>query len=927
MDLRSLRFILENYIEYVKFFITHQFTLVVIDDNILSMLRDAGIHELTQDQVDVYDFIYKGDNVLLIAPTGSGKTEAAIIPILARIANQNPRKIHAIYITPLRALNRDLFERINRYAESLGVTVNIRHGDSSESERRVVSETPPDLLITTPETLQILFSGKKLKEHLKNISTVIIDEIHELVQDERGWQLSLAIERLANLSGKVQRIGLSATVGNDDEISRFLSPNDSVRVIKSSILKEMEVTVEAPDKIYEKESEEMMCDPEYGSAIMHTVNLVNRYNISLIFVNTRFTAEDIAMRLNKIKMDSYIGVHHGSLSKEIRTQNEQLLKDGKLKALICTSSLELGIDIGGADFVAQFNSPRQVYRLMQRIGRAGHKLGHVSRGAIISADPVEIEEAVSIIDLSRKGWIEKLGVRNKPYVVLANQITSWVYTDGSIQFDLAYNTVKRTYAFKDLTSDEFKNFLEFMTGIRMVRFDGDYIHRGSKSLEYFYDNPSMIPDEKIYRVIDFSTKRFIGTLDESFVSQEISEGQTFVMKGITWRVIDIKEDHILVDFVEEIATPPKWVGEDIPVPYEVAKNAIIVREGKHLPEYLNDAAKNKLQAWWNQDHSSLRRIRISRKGQDTIIEDWFGTKVNETIALLISTVLKERGYNVSVSITPYTILFSTSGIPVDEKMVREILLSEINFEQDIKYGIPGSRFFPRVFIYVSKKFGIIAKGADFASLKIEKLIDLYRDTIIYEEAVKKAEWDYLDLENAKEIIDAIKKGLISIDVVNFDKTMDSFLTYIENKSGRTRLTPTVLNAIRNRLLNQEMIFVCMDCRSSWTKKISEVTDARCIYCGSVRITALRKYEREKVSIIKNGPKTREENEFFKKAQDISNLIRIYKKEALIALAGRGVGYETALRILKTPHSDELYLVKDIAEAELNFAKNKKFWKS
>lgn len=899
----------------------------MIDERILSMLRDAGIHELTEDQKQVYDSIYNGENVLLIAPTGSGKTEAAIIPILARIAHEKPRKIHAIYITPLRALNRDLFDRLKKYAEALGVSVNIRHGDSSESERRVVSETPPDLLITTPETLQILFSGKKLKEHLKNVSAVIIDEIHELVQDERGWQLSIAIERLANLSGKVQRIGLSATVGNDSEISMFLSPNDSIKVIKSSLSKEMSITVEAPDRIYERESDEMMCDRDYGSAIMHTVHLVNRYNISLIFVNTRFTAEDIAMRLNKIKMDSSIGVHHGSLSKEIRAQNEQLLKEGKLKALICTSSLELGIDIGGADFVVQFNSPRQVYRLLQRVGRAGHRLGHVSRGSIISGDPVEIEEAVSIIDLLRRGWIEKLSVRKKPYVVLANQITSWVYTDGSLHFNLAYNTIKRTYAFRDIMEEEFKNFLEFLTDIRMVRFDGDYIHRGSKSLEYFYDNLSMIPDEKMYRVIDFSTKRFIGTLDESFVSQEISEGQTFVMKGITWRVIDIRDDQILVDFVEEIATPPKWVGEDIPVPYEVARNVVLIREKKELPDHLNDAAKNRLVSWWNQDHSTLKRIRISRKGQDTIIEDWFGTKVNETLGLLISTVLKERGYNVSVSITPYTVLFSTSGVPVDENMVKEILLSEINFDRDIKYGMPNSRFFARVFIYVGKKFGIIAKSADFASLKVEKLIDLYRDSIIYEEAVKKAEWDYLDIENTKSIIDAIKNGMISVDVVNFDSTMESYLTYIENKSGRTRLTPTVLNAIRNRLLNQEMIFVCMDCKSSWTRKIGEVTDSRCIYCGSVRITVLRKYEREKVSVIKNGPKNREENEFFKKAQDISNLIRTYRKEALVALAARGVGYETALRILRTPHSDELYLVKDIAEAELNFAKNKKFWKS
>jgi ATP-dependent Lhr-like helicase len=157
--------------------------------------------------------------------------------------------------------------------------------------------------------------------------------------------------------------------------------------------------------------------------------------------------------------------------------------------------------------------------------------------------------------------------------------------------------------------------------------------------------------------------------------------------------------------------------------------------------------------------------------------------------------------------------------------------------------------------------------------------------------------------------------------------MESYLNYIDNKSGRTKLTPTVLNSIKTRLMNQEMIFVCMDCKSSWTKKVEEVNDTRCIYCGSVRVTVLRKYEREKISIIKNGPRTKEEKDFYEKALNISNLVRTYRKEAIIALAGRGIGYDTALRILRTPHSDILSLVKDIAEAELNFARTKKYWRS
>ncbi|MEM3325764.1 MAG: DEAD/DEAH box helicase, partial [Thermoplasmata archaeon] len=191
----------------------------MIDSYIKDKLKEAGIENLTEDQINVYDTVYSGKNLLLIAPTGSGKTEAAIIPLLARIHDLKPSKIHSIYITPLRALNRDLFERILKYASLLDVKINIRHGDSTDYERKMMVENAPDLLITTPETLQILFSGKRLKEQIKNIKTIIIDEVHELIQDERGWQLSLAIERLKNLSGNIQIIGLSATVGNHEEIS------------------------------------------------------------------------------------------------------------------------------------------------------------------------------------------------------------------------------------------------------------------------------------------------------------------------------------------------------------------------------------------------------------------------------------------------------------------------------------------------------------------------------------------------------------------------------------------------------------------------------------------------------------------------------------------------------------------------------------
>ncbi len=894
----------------------------VIHQEVIDLLDRFNI-TMTDDQKRVYENIYNGENVLLIAPTGTGKTEASIIPVIYRISKEKPEKIHALFITPMRALNRDLYERIEKYSNAMNIELNIRHGDSSESERREITENPPDLLITTPETLQIMLSGKKIKKHLKYVRTVIVDEIHELVGDERGWQLSVALERLERISGKLQRIGLSATVGNEKEISEFLSPGKKVNIVKSSLIKEMDVKVEAPEKIYEEESEKMACDPDYGSAIVHTLNIVNKYNGSLVFVNTRFTAEDIGMRVNRLVENFPIGVHHGSLSKEIRMQNEQLLKEGKLKALICTSSLELGIDIGRAEYVVQFNSPRQVYRLIQRIGRAGHRLGRISKGSVVSGNPIELEEALSIIDLYRTGWIEDLRVREKPLVVLANQIISWTWADYSIDEMEIYETIKKAYPFRNLDRQFFIEFLKFMDSIRLIKFDGKTVKRGNKSMDYFINNISMIPDEKNYRVIDIANSKFIGTLDESFVSTELEEGEIFVMKGLTWRVVEIGNDKILVEPVEDIGTPPRWFGEDIPVEFVVAQNVAKIRENKIIPDYVNEEARKKLLDWWSFKHSEINSIRISRFNTDVIIENTFGTKVNETLALILSYRLNSLGYGVNVAITPYSILIS-SNFPPSEKLILDLLIEDT--EIDLKNMIEYSRFFKHVFLYVAKKFGIVSKDADYSKTKLEKIMEHYKDTFVFDEAIKKASWDYLDLENTRKILEKLKSGETKVEIVAMDKSMEILMAYMDAKVGRTRVTPTVLNAVKNRLMKNELIFACLDCRGSWTNKVEEVKDLKCIYCGSVRITVLRKYDRDKLNIIKNGPKNEKEKEYLDKLYKISNLLRIYKKSALLALSARGVGYDTALRILSTPHSEENMLIKDITEAELNFAKNRKYWK-
>src|SRR3990170_937484 len=313
-----------------------------LDPRILEVLRELGIDAFTEPQVQAIPRILAGANVLLVAPTGIGKTEAAILPILHRILAERPKAVSCLYITPLRALNRDMLARMTR--------------------------TPPDILITTPETFQILFTGRNVRDQLRTVRWVVVDEIHELASDERGAQLAVGLERLHDLAGGVvQRIGPSATVGSPEEVSRFLGGvARPVEIVRTRVPKGIRIRVEMPEGAPgdAEIADRLRVQQIQGTALRRCHELVKGHASTLFFVNTRDTAEFLSSRLAAWYQDPTIGVHHGSLSRDVRVQMEDDVKSGALKALICTSSLELGIDVGRADFVLQFNSPREVARIV-----------------------------------------------------------------------------------------------------------------------------------------------------------------------------------------------------------------------------------------------------------------------------------------------------------------------------------------------------------------------------------------------------------------------------------------------------------------------------------------------------------------------------------------------------------------------------------
>ncbi len=521
--------------------------------------------------------LLSGSDGLLIAPTGSGKTEAAILPLVSRCINENWEGLAILYITPLRALNRDVDRRLGDLLDPLNLKVGVRHGDTPKNERLRQSRSPPNLLVTTPETAQIMLLGSRLREHLAGLRAIVLDEVHDLAGSERGSQLLVGLERIKALGGsEIQLVGLSATVGNPKEVARWFS--SSAEPVFAPTKRETEVVVhrEIPSREDELLSVEWSVSPSSIAAFRRLSKSLIEDHPALIFVNSRSIAETTAQRLSALCPELNIGVHHGSLAAETRREMEDSLREGKLHGIICTSSLELGIDIGSIERVHQLQSPKNVERLLQRMGRAEHRLGGTGRGEILAW---ELDEVAECAVIARKAICNELhGVewRLGPRVVAANQMMQMSIERGVVPLIDATEIISRCSIFSDWTHDDTLGILRVLDGRWMIklvespeesdalswplklwrelasRTDGDaplerpsfeeeiensvserwrgqllmglpdslkdgWFSPSGKLGRARSDHLSMIPDEMSYRVRDVVTRRILGTVDEAFV--------------------------------------------------------------------------------------------------------------------------------------------------------------------------------------------------------------------------------------------------------------------------------------------------------------------------------------------------------------------------------------------------------------------------
>jgi len=892
----------------------------VLDPKVQACIRKRGFTLLSDAQKEAIPLILRGDHTLLIAPTGTGKTESAMFPVFnALLTMPSDGGFKALYITPLRSLNRDILSRMQWWCSELGLTVGVRHGDTPMAERRKQALYPPDLLITTPETVQALFMGKRLRHHLASVRFVIVDEIHELAGSKRGAQLAVALERLHVYAGEFQRIGLSATVGNPQDIARFLCGERPFSLVQVPVAKNLKIDVRYVGDDFRHQTEVLS-------------QMLKREGSTLVFVNTRVTAEALGHALFE---RGDVEVHHGSLSKEVRIDAEDRFKRGEIHTLICTSSMELGIDIGRIDHVIQFGSPREVARLVQRVGRAGHQLNTVSHGTILATGFDDLLESLVIAKKARANELEEVIAEQNAADVLANQVAAIAVEYGEIERQKIVDILCRTSLFREpalLLEDVCRQMEEH----RLIRLDGSRIITTARARRYLAGNLSMIHDERKVPVFDMVSRRTVGTLDESFVVGWVHTGVVFITKGQLWRVLEIADGKLTVEPAKKVSGElPSWEGEQIPVPFSVAREAGAIRRSRRITDYTSDpdnvAYAGQFLVEMDKNRSLVptdRLISLENTDDGVVCNVCAGHKANEALGRVLSVLISARyGTTVGLELDAYRILLR---LPFDIRAadVRDLLLSldPAHMPGIIRLSLKRTALFKWKLVQIAKKFGAVDPDADYEKISIIRLLEFFDNTIVQQEAFRELLTGYMDIEAASAIARQIKTGEMSVGIGPHSLIGAGGLLSSRDQIPPPTADQAILSTLRRRLDQDDVFLCCMNCRD-WKSKtvVSRIPDhPQCPKCGARLIAALKPYEEDSFTMVKKSRKTSEERAVEQRLMKNANMVLSSGKKAVIALSGRGVGPENASRILATLTDGDAFY-REILKAERNFIQTHRYW--
>jgi ATP-dependent Lhr-like helicase len=675
----------------------------------------------TQAQAQAWRAIGKGDDTLVVAPTGSGKTLAAFLWAIDRLAATPPpadrkRRCRVLYVSPLKALAVDIERNlrspltgIRQASHRLGlpepdIGVAIRTGDTAADERRKLASRPPDILITTPESLFLLLTSKA-REILRGVETVIVDEVHAVAGNKRGAHLALSLERLDALrgpddGGRAQRIGLSATVRPPEEVATFLGGARQVTVVQPASAKRIELEVVVPvEDMTDLETaqglpdEDGRDDPARRRSIWphveeRVLDLIEQHRSTIVFANSRRLAERLCGRLNELAAErsadpdqpvTIARAHHGSVSRQERTDIEEALKAGRLPAVVATSSLELGIDMGAVDLVIQVESPPSVASGLQRVGRAGHNVGDISRGVIFPKYTGDLVQAAVVAGRMHDGAIEELRIPRNPLDVLAQQIVAMTALDDWPVDDLEA-VVRRAAPFSGLTRPVLEAVLDMLAG----RYPGEefaglrprvvwdrmagVIHGRPGAQKLAVTSGGTIPDRGLFGVFlpaaESKQPRRVGELDEEMV-YESRVGDVFVLGASSWRIEDITPDRVLVlPAPGQPGKLPFWHGDTAGRPAELGKAiGAKIRELSKLPDeqavtQLQEAgldplaARNMVKYLADQRQATghvpddrtlvVERFRDELGDWRVVLHSPYGDRVHAPWALAITARLRER---------------------------------------------------------------------------------------------------------------------------------------------------------------------------------------------------------------------------------------------------------------------------------------------
>jgi len=560
----------------------------------------------TKPQEHAWNEISAGRDVLISAPTGSGKTLAAFLLCIDRLVRKAidgtlHDETEAVYVSPLKALSNDIHKNLQRPLSEIAelaaqkgllmppIRVAVRTGDTPMYERQQMLKTPPHMLVTTPESLFILLTAGKSRELLKTTETLILDEIHAVVDDKRGAHLALSVARLDELVSKAgkrppQRIGLSATVKPIEEVAAFLSSDP--RIVDTGHRRDLDISVEVPnDELGPVASNEM-----WGEIYDRITALILAHRTTLVFVNTRRLAERVAHHLGERLGENAVLAHHGSLSRRLRLEAEEKLKNGALRAVVATASLELGIDIGSVDLVCQIGSPRSIAVALQRIGRSGHRVdpSSIPKGRLFATTRDELIECAALVHSIRSGTLDALAIPPWPLDVMAQQIVAMAACEPWVEDEL-FNLVRRAYPYRDLPRRDFDSVVAMLSdGIATNRGrSGAFLHRdqingivrGRRGARLAaITSGGAIPETANYFVVAEPEETIVGTLDEDFAVESLA-GDVFLLGTTSWRIRRVEAGRVRVEDAHGAAPSiPFWRGEAPGRTFELSEEVARIRD-------------------------------------------------------------------------------------------------------------------------------------------------------------------------------------------------------------------------------------------------------------------------------------------------------------------------------------------------------------